>query len=289
MFDRVIVSCDDSHFKEFWPIVSKAWNNYFPDKKVTLAFVTDREDDDPLVQKMKNYGDVYLFPLVDGIPTANLAKMSRHILACNFNDEVCMIEDIDTIPLQVDFINRILSQREPNKILFVGSEVYNGEGSDEGKFPISNMTGESYLFKRLINPFNLSVEDLFNSWRNIRIFDNKESINNDPDTSGSGSLVRRPGGRPVIKHGFSDESLLRVLISKNDPNKDMPCFIRRDVDIRKYWIDRSWWEIDINMLKNDQYVICNFLRPFSQNYHLIEPIVKYIFRDDNIKMKDVIL
>ena len=121
MFDRVIVSCDDSHFKEFWPIVSKAWNNYFPDKKVTLAFVTDREDDDPLVQKMKNYGDVYLFPLVDGIPTANLAKMSRHILACNFNDEVCMIEDIDTIPLQVDFINRILSQREPNKILFVGN------------------------------------------------------------------------------------------------------------------------------------------------------------------------
>ena len=28
MFDRVIVSCDDSHFKEFWPIVSKAWEKF---------------------------------------------------------------------------------------------------------------------------------------------------------------------------------------------------------------------------------------------------------------------
>jgi hypothetical protein len=275
MFDRVIVSCDDSHFKEFWPIVSKAWGKYFPDAKVSLAFVTDRNENDELVQKMRKYGDVHLFPVVEGIPTANLSKMARHILAGNFGEEICMLEDIDTIPLQTNFVIDRLSQREKGKILFIGKEVYNGQGTDEGKFPISNITGESFLFKKIVNPDNLTHVDLFKSWCNIRVFDHKESINNTPDLSGL--------------NGFSDESLWRVLLNRYKISENDFCFINRGVDIQKYWIDRSWWRIDHNMLKNDEYVICNFLRPFSQHYHLIEPIAKYIFNDENIKKEDVII
>ena len=275
MFDRVIVSCDDSHFKEFWPIVSKAWGKYFPDAKVSLAFVTDRNENDELVQKMRKYGDVHLFPVVEGIPTANLSKMARHILAGNFEEEICMLEDIDTIPLQTNFVIDRLSQREKGKILFIGKEVYNGQGTDEGKFPISNITGESFLFKKIVNPDNLTHVDLFKSWCNIRVFDHKESINNTPDLSGL--------------NGFSDESLWRVLLNRYKISENDFCFINRGVDIQKYWIDRSWWRIDHNMLKNDEYVICNFLRPFSQHYHLIEPIAKYIFNDENIKKEDVII
>jgi len=275
MFDRVIVSCDDSHFKEFWPIVSKAWAKYFPDAKVSLAFVTDRNENDELVQKMRKYGDVLLFQVVEGIPTANLSKMARHILAGNFGEEICMIEDIDTIPLQTNFVIDRLSQREKGKILFIGKEVYNGHGTDEGKFPISNITGESFLFKKIVNPDNLTHVDLFKSWCNIRVFDHKESINNTPDLSGL--------------NGFSDESLWRVLLNRYEISENDFCFINRGVDIQKYWIDRSWWRIDHNMLKNDEYVICNFLRPFSQHYHLIEPIAKYIFNDENIKKEDVII
>ena len=275
MFDRVIVSCDDSYFKEFWPIVSKAWEKYFTQVKVSLAFVTDRNENDELVKKMRLYGDVHLFPVIVGIPTPNLAKMARHILAGNFGEEVCMLEDIDTIPLQTNFVINRLSQREKGKLLFIGREVYKGQGTDEGKFPISNITGESFLFKKIVNPNNLTHTELFKSWCGIRVFDHKEAINNIPDLSGL--------------NGFSDESLWRVLLNRYKISQDDFCFINRDVDIHKYWIDRSWWRIDINMLKNDEYVICNFLRPFSQNYHLIEPIAKYIFNDEGIKKEDVIL
>jgi hypothetical protein len=224
---------------------------------------------------MRKYGDVHLFPVVEGIPTANLSKMARHILAGNFGEEICMLEDIDTIPLQTNFVIDRLSQREKGKILFIGKEVYNGQGTDEGKFPISNITGESFLFKKIVNPDNLTHVDLFKSWCNIRVFDHKESINNTPDLSGL--------------NGFSDESLWRVLLNRYKISENDFCFINRGVDIQKYWIDRSWWRIDHNMLKNDEYVICNFLRPFSQHYHLIEPIAKYIFNDENIKKEDVII
>lgn len=263
MFDRVIVSCDDSHFKDFWIIVARAWQKYFPEKKLSLAFVTERSEDDELVKKMRNYGEVHLFPVVSGIPTPNLAKMARHILASNYGNEVCMIEDIDTVPLQRGFIERITSQRELGKILFVGREVYKGSGSDDGKFPISNITGESYLFKRIINPNNLSVENLFKSWCNIKVFDNKESICNTPDLSG-------------VK-GFSDESLWRVLLHKSELSDENFCFVERLVDVRQYWIDRSWWNIDKNKLESDVYVLCNFIRPLLSNYQQAEPVLKHIF------------
>jgi hypothetical protein len=275
MFDRIIVSCDDSHFKDFWPTVAKSWNKYFPGKKVTLAFVTNRNEDDELISKMRQFGEVYLFKVVDGIPTPNLAKMARHILAGKFNNEVCMIEDIDTIPLQTSFINNILSKRSIGELLVVGSEVYNGCGTDQGKFPISNITSESHIFKKIINPDNLSDEDLFKSWVGTRVYDHKESISNTPDPTG-------------VIGGFSDESLMRVLINKYSPNKSGIKEVERSVNIHRDWIDRSWWAIDTNRLKSDNYVCCNFLRPFSQYYRYCEPIVKYIWNDDNITKESVI-
>ena len=82
---------------------------------------------------------------------------------------------------------------------------------------------------------------------------------------------------------------MRVFVNKFTSEGGRVCEVNRGVDIHKYWIDRSLWRIDHNMLKNDEYVICNFLRPFSQHYHLIEPIAKYIFNDENIKKEDVVL
>jgi hypothetical protein len=209
---------------------------------------------------------------VDDIPTPNLAKMARHILAGYYCDEICMIEDIDTIPLQTKFIENILSKRQKNKLLVVGSEVYNGSG-DEGKFPISNMTAESYIFKSIINPDNLNIKDLYRSWINIKVYDHKESINNTPDPTGAG--------------GFSDESLMRVLINKYN-NIDNVIKITRNVNIHSDWIDRTWWNINTDKLSKDGYVCCNFLRPFSDNFDLIQPIVKHIFGENKEKNKVIL-
>lgn len=269
MFDRIIISTDDSHFKQYWPIVSTAWKKFFPNVKISLAFVTEREDGDPLVQKMREYGEVVLYKVISGIPTANQAKMARHILAGEYGDEICMIEDIDTVPLQSKFVNRVISQREKNKLLVVGYEVYKGS-PHEGKFPISNISAESFIFREIINPSNLSIEELYRSWTNISVYDHKEAVNNDPSI-------------------FSDESLLRLLINKWNPNRDKISEANRGADVRTDWVDRSWWHIDYNKLNRGEYFICNFLRPFSDNYHNIEPIVHYIYGTTNIKMEDVVL
>ena len=92
MFDRIIVSTDENPmFLQFVPIVAKAWSKYFPEKKLSIAFISDRSEDDELVVRMRNYADVRIFNTIPGIPTANQAKISRHILAAEYKDEVCMI------------------------------------------------------------------------------------------------------------------------------------------------------------------------------------------------------
>jgi len=272
MIDRIIVSSDDSDFLNFWPIVAKAWNKFLPSAKITLAFITDREEMDPIFNKINSFGDVYIFPRDHSIPAPNQAKICRHILACLFKDEVSMIEDIDTVPLQKDFILRIANEYEDGKILLVGEEVYNNT-SDEGKIPISNMTGKGNEFSNLFDPlfkiesclhqnrFNKDIFSLWDNLKNLEVFDHKESILNIPDLSGL--------------NGFSDESMIRAIIHKYDLYGVIKK-IDRSVNIKDRWIDRSWWNVEDNKLKSEYYVICNFMRPIKENYLTCKPVIDFV-------------
>ncbi len=268
MFDRIIVSCDDSEFVQYWFIVYKAWKKFYPNIKTTIGFITERKKTDPLILEMKKYyDDVVILKPVENVPIANQAKVARHYLATTYGDEICMVEDIDTIPLQKEFIDRITNARTKETLLAVGYEILENT-EHHGKFPISNMTAESYIYKKFFNPENLSWEDLIKSFIDLKKFDHKEAIN-------------------VNKNIFSDESLVRVLVNRWSPDFFNITRVRRDVDIFNYWIDRSWWRIDGTKLQSGQYVFCNFLRPFDLNFNYIEPIIYYIF-NENLKINEVI-
>lgn len=111
-FDRIVVSTnEDKKFICFLPIVAKAWKKFFPQVDIAVAFVTNRAFNDPLVEEMKRHAEVVLFSDIDGIPSANLAKVSRFILASRLSG-ISMIEDIDTIPLQKKFFKTITAKKK---------------------------------------------------------------------------------------------------------------------------------------------------------------------------------
>jgi len=201
---------------------------------------------------MRKYGEVYLYPPVEGIPAGNQAKMARFFLASMYGDDVCMVNDIDTAPLSTPYFDRVLSQYQPGKLLAVGAEVYAGT-PHEGKFPIGEITATGELFKQLINPKGYDFFTFINSFKSINVYDHKEDI--------SGSE-------------FSDESLLRVLIERS--NVDV-VHARRDVDVSAEWVDRSFWNLDIEKLHSEGYVLVNFLRPLMPHFEEIKPIIDYIY------------
>ncbi len=88
---------------------------------------------------------------------------------------------------------------------------------------------------------------------------------------------------------FSDESLMRVLINRWNSDRSKITDVDRSANVQVNWIDRSWWKIDANKLNSGEYFICNFLRPFSNHYSQIEPVVFYIYGRTDITKDEVIL
>lgn len=255
MFDRIVTSTDENPlYLDFWKIQILAHKKFFPEKKLTIAFLTNRTQEDELVQEMINSGiDVQLYKPIDGLPQGNHAKVLRYICASQYENEVCCITDIDTIPLQNEYLTRQTNLREPNKLLCIGAEVYKNT-PHYGKFPAHHMTAEGKLFKQLFNPNNLNYEESLKSISDFKKYDFKESIVNS-------------------RHGFSDESLIRVLIEINN----VPVHhVSRNIDIYNDWIDRSWWKIDDEKLNSGDYIESNLLRPYGQHILQIKPIVDFL-------------
>ena len=111
------------------------------------------------------------------------------------------------------------------------------------------------------------MKDLLLSWKDLKVCDHKEAINNPPNI-------------------FSDESLIRALIYKS---KNIGVtHVDRAVDIKKDWIDRSWWFVNPERLFSGEYIACNFLRPFHIYYDNIVDIVEYIY-GEKIEKNQVVL
>lgn len=258
-FDCIVLSVDDytEKFIHFVPIVVAAYRKFFPSKQIHLALLTDNFDDVKF-DYLKSL-PVNITPLKPaiGIPIGNQAKVARFFLASTLGTQVCMIDDIDTIPLQTDFIDRITKQREARTILAVGREVFQGT-PNEGKFPISNITARSFVFQKFINPENITnFAQFIYSLPISPYIDGKENISN-PESN------------------FSDESLVRSHLKHFIPEKNIT-HVKRDVDQFNDWIDRSYWKIDIEKLFAGKYVICNFKRPFKENSADAVPVIDYIF------------
>jgi len=264
MFDRVVVGVNENPmYLQYLPIVAAAWKRFFPEVILNVAFVTDKGVDDPLVIKMEEYADIELFPLVDGVPSANQSKISRHFLAGYFSDDFCILEDIDTIPLQRLYFENRTSYfvREEGNVLAVGCEVY-----DTGTFPMSTMGALGKTFSKIINPtgveYSASVKYLCDNFFDERCF-----------------LKSHP-------HKFSDEYLIRDLLKEDSYNI---INVERNIDVYKEWIDRSFWDIDVHKLNSEKYITCNFLRPFDRHLKYMKPIFDYIYGSDSYSRDDIIL
>lgn len=257
MINQIILSCnEDQVYSEFWKPVSWAYKKMFPDVTVHLAFLTNRSEDDELVKEFREYGKVTLFPILPNVPEFGQAKMIRFILASQQGSDVCYIDDIDLFPLVKSFITDKTDKRPKDTLLCVGGEVYKNNGC----YPVSQMTAEGYLWKKFINPNDLSYPDLIDSYKGMWKFDERENIEivNDWDND----LY------------FSDERLLRRLIHFNPiPKIEME---RGYTDFLASTIDRYNWSVSQEKLDEHGYLNAHGLRPYLRHEEKYKPLLEYI-------------
>lgn len=256
-FDRIVISADTNPvFLSLWPFVARGWRKLY-ELLPAAAIVSDTFFDKETALQPNN--TVAVFPTVEGVPTGNIAKMARYFMAATYHDEaVVVINDMDLLPINRQYIDDLLAQRKPGTLLCVGGELY--DGPETGKFAAGYMAGEAVLFRKLINPQGLRWKELIESWVGLRVHDHKEDISRD-----------LPLGDP---DGFSDESLIRALFTLNKiPRTDAR---RGFYPYTARAICRSDWKFEPEKISDGTIVEAHLLRPYQAHQEKLDKLFRYI-------------
>jgi len=228
---KIILSIDgNKDYRDMIPLALAGWARFFPEAEVVLVDVSDKR-----------------YP---GVPSANIAKVARLFTAAQQGDAVCMINDIDEIPLQREHYANCLKQRKAGELLCIGGKMYEGT-KDAGKFPIGYTTAEGHVFKSIVNPAGLPwgrwIEHL------LTIKGTKENLRS-PFTV------------------FSDESLMRHFLTTW---KGKRCNVPLWSDSKKDVIHR-FAPIDTDKLNGGGYISAHHLIPAKKCLDKINVIKRYL-------------
>jgi len=267
--DSIHLSCNQNpKYYEFWPIVYKTWKKLFPETKICLSFIFDPNNQEYL-RALKyigyNLGCLYYYKKCYLIPSQNQAKITRLWSMSLQGENICMLNDIDIMPLQKEYTEYCISYYEKGKIVCVGHDVYAGS-SEDGKFPITYLISDGNTIKKIINPNNLEYEDWLKSFIGFKVFDHKEDISRNIDSENPDC--------------FSDESLFRALLHQWN-QWDRVIKVPRKLIHGKSALCRANWKLDQNKLKQGFYKHAHLPRPYSNNKKVIKQLIDYI---DNLLM-----
>lgn len=264
-------------YYSFLPSSYQSWKKIFPNCTYVLGLITNKDEESNFVKRAKKFCDkIFIYKELEGVETGIQAKTTRMYLTTKFDEELCLITDIDFYLLNKEwFLNKIKPAIEENKFVTIGNNGYLNT-SETGKWPMYYNISTSNNFKKLLNYQNLdNYKDWFNQYNNIKNpIDNKECVKNKFDN-------------------FSDESLIRYIIAKHPDKKFINnVWIKQDLEgfyklKSRRRVDRGWWKESCNIEKIIQghYVDCFPLRPFHKNFDQLKPILEYLKLDlfhDNI-------
>lgn len=256
-FDRAILSTnEDALYLDFWPIVSWAYKALgIP---CELIFLTERQEDDPFVTRLREHGKVTLQPPVNMIPQSAQAKLCRYWQAMQY-DDVSYVDDIDLLPLSREWILSKTQDRPKDHLLLVGREVY---GTTQ--VPASQMTAEGHVWRALFNPQGLG----WRAWlESLKGYPGHANIESRAYHEGySYSTDQAELGQPL----FSDEALL-VHLRKIHP---VPEFhVTRDAHPGIHTVDRDGWNIDADKLWKGGYFSAHLIRPYKEHKNSIAKVL----------------
>lgn len=229
-----VMSCNSNPlYLDFWPIVSKVWKLKF-DIEPILIYI---EDQDKALDE--TYGKVIK---IKPIPQGSIvlqSLFSRFWYLQFFKEDICILSDIDMIPLSLGFFKTSIKNVSPDK--------YVSMSMNELEFNSCYNIASGNKFKEI-----LELED---SWEDQINVLNQE-------------IYRTPASEHVHPDWSRDETYLNLKLQ----NKEIVRFVRGDDSLR---IDRGNWKYDIPKLKIGMYYDCHSIRPYSKYKKEIDQMIKY--------------
>lgn len=152
--DRVILSTTiNPRYIEFWPLVSRLWHDLL-DVRPTLALISEYRD----IPIDTTFGDVIYFTPIQGVPTDWHARMIRLLLPAFFENEVCLVSDIDMIPLNKSFFVDSISEVVSDSLVVYDNKSYDDNNSYKNftRIPMCYVAAKGSIFKEIFGLHNIS-------------------------------------------------------------------------------------------------------------------------------------
>ncbi|MDN3506588.1 MAG: class I SAM-dependent methyltransferase [Simkaniaceae bacterium] len=238
--DRVILSTDDNPtYIDFWPVVADTWERV-TGLRPTLALVASED-----VHIDESLGDVIRFEPIEGIPTSMQAQVIRLLLPTLFPDDVCLISDIDMIPLQkAYFFDTVALSKEEDFVVF-RSKAYERWGYPQ--YPMCYVAAKGETFQAL---FDISSEEDF---------------------------PRKMIEWAQLGHGWSTDE--RVLYQAVQDKKDQLSICLKEQVVERR-LDRLDWRYKDEWIHTQNFIDAHLLRPYKEFQVETDQLIFTLFHPD---------
>lgn len=172
--DKIIFSCDGAYYP-FWEPISEVVSKVLKVKPV-LFFINDHEETDFYES---NYGLVKKIKTIDGISSALLGQIYRLYGTKFFQNEVCLISDIDMILFNNKWLeNHLTPIINEDSLVLLNSDAYDSSRPEclnsKTRFPMCYLVGKGKIFNKIVN-LDRSFEDFAKEIHSINAgFDSDE-------------------------------------------------------------------------------------------------------------------
>lgn len=150
---KVLLSCDDNpYYYEFWNDVSYVWKNILQIDPV-LIYISNNKND----YLSENNGTIIPIKKIDNFPIHLQAQLARVYFAKNFSNDICLMSDIDMMPVSKQFFNK---EKIINNIIDDSFFHLNPTPREFGQLPMCYYAAYGKTYDNIVN--NKSWYDFLN-------------------------------------------------------------------------------------------------------------------------------
>jgi len=153
-FHRVILATNDTPENlEFWPFVASAWNTWFPEVSVELAYMTEKDFDDPKVKHMSRFGNLHLFrpnKSTNSLSPESLLPACQMLLTTLIGDgSICLLSNINSFPMSRQGYKKATDHVDDRRVLILDN---------------NELVVNSNYLKQVLNPEQKTAGEILSSW-----------------------------------------------------------------------------------------------------------------------------
>ena len=148
MIDYVIISSDDnSMYKDFYPIVSKRWN----DIGLKTYYINITTEDSI---EENEFGIIHKIKALDFVSTGFQSQVVR-LFSANLVKGNLLMSDIDMLPINQDYFYKHASELDENNIIIYSGQPY----GNVPYYPMCYVLSNSNTFRSYLDINNLTFSD----------------------------------------------------------------------------------------------------------------------------------